>query len=288
MAARTVRLVDGEREFLLHRAEWPREDVILTNLDAPAPAVRAATQDRTDADGTDDATTHHGARAVSVELTLLDDPMRLVDELNAFLHPRSRPYLIMDDEAWETPRRLRLRVDQFSAPLPRESHLFVTHQMQWQAPDGVWEAVDPFEFEVSAETTEQVGRIYPFVLPRTYPGAQPTGRVELFNPGSAPSDYKVRLYGPCNGPRFTDDESGATIAFTEELSLQVGEYVEVDTRDRTVFAMSDPDASRLGYLDFELSSWWQLQPGQNVLRYNPLSGVDVGCAAAGAFRPRWL
>ena len=195
MAARTVRLVDGEREFLLHRAEWPREDVILTSLDAPSPSVRASVQDRPDADGTDDTTRRHGARAVSAEVVLLDQPAQLVDELNRFLHPASRPYLVVDDEEWGE-RRLRLRCEQFSAPLPRESHLFVRHQMQWQAPDGVWEAAAPFEFEVSAETTEQVGRTYPFVLPRTYPGAQPTGRVELWNPGGAPSDYTVRLYGP--------------------------------------------------------------------------------------------
>lgn len=288
MAARTVRLVDAEREFLLHRAEWPREDVILTSLDAPSPGVRAAVVDRTDADGTDDSTAHHGARAVSVEVALLDEPMRLVDELNAFLHPRSRPYLVVDDEAWESPRRLRLRVDQFSSPLPRESHLFVKHQMQWQAPDGVWEADSAVEVGVNAVGGTTKGVSFPTGFPWVFEATAGVGQVLHTNPGTTWSDQVVRLYGPCVGPRWSNDATGETIAFTEELVLPLGEYVEVNTRDRTAYYLSDPNADRLGMMNFDLSTWWRVPPGESKLRYHPVSSVDAGCVAVVSYRPTWL
>lgn len=287
MAARTVRLVDGDREFLLYRAVWPREDVILTKLDAPSPAVRAATEARTDADGVDDSTSRHGARAVSVELQLLDRPMQLVDELNGFMHPSARPYLVIDDEDWGE-RRLRLRADQFSAPLPRESHVFVTHQLQWQAPDGVWEAVEPVEVGVNAVGGTTRGVSFPAGFPWVFEATAGVGQVLHTNPGGAMSDQVVRLYGPCVGPRWSNDTTGEQIAFTEDLVIPLGEYVEVNTRDRTAYYLSDPNADRLGMMDFDLSTWWQVPPGESKLRYHPIAGVDAGCSAVMAYRPTWL
>lgn len=287
MVAHSVSLVDGEREFLLHRAVPPRRDVILTSLDAPSPGVRAATQDRPDTDGTDDSTRRHSGRAVSAEVVLLDEPARLVDELNAFLHPAARPYLVIDDEEWGV-RRLRLRCDQFSAPLPRESHLFVNHQMQWQAPDGVWEAADPVEVGVNAAGGTTAGISFPTGFPWVFQATAGVGQVLHTNPGSTWSDQAVRLYGPCVGPRWSNDATGEMIAFSEDLVVPLGEYVEVNTRDRTAYYLSDPNADRLGYLDFDLSTWWRVPPGDSQLRYHPTAEVDAGCMAVMSYRPAWL
>jgi hypothetical protein len=98
----------------------------------------------------------------------------------------------------------------------------------------------------------------------------------------------VRLYGPCAGPRYTNDLTGERLEFSEDLVISAGEYLELDTRERTALYMSDPDASRLHLMNFEVSTWWRLAPGVNRLRYNPISGVEVGSQAYITYHPAWL
>lgn len=284
MAVTAMRLVDGAREMLLHR----RTDLFVTSLDVPFPAVREVSEDRADDDGTRDATSRHGARAVSLELRAVDSPAALVDELVGFCHPSARPYLHLVDDEWGAERRLRLRVDQQSAPMPRTSHLVRDIQAQWVAPDGIWEQTEPLTVVINADTGTLAGRTYPLRTPRTYPMTLPAGAYDHTNPGNTWQHYTARLYGPCNGPRLISDTVGETIAFSSALSIPAGEYVEVDTRDRSALYLSQTGASRLDLVDFATTSWWRLAPGRNQLRYQPISGVQAGCAAVIDYHPAWL
>jgi hypothetical protein len=281
----SVRLVDGPREMALSG----RSDLRLQSLDVPFPAVRAVTEDRTDDDGTRDSTMRHGPRAVSVQLRLTEGLASLTDELNGFLHPSARPYLHVTDDEWAGERRLRLRVDQQSAPMSVDLYPFARDvQAQWVVPDGVWEAAEPVEFVVNADTGTLTGRTYPLSFPRTYPTTMAAGALDHVNPGSTWQHFTARLYGPCNGPRLTNDTTGLSLVFTEDLALPAGDYLEVDTRDRTAYYLSQAGASRLGFVDFAASTWWRLAAGVNRLRYHPVSGVDAGCAAVIEYRPAWL
>lgn len=288
MTAESVRLVDGARELELHRAIWPRPDLILTNLDVPSPAIRSVVTDRVDDDGTEDSTTLYGARAVSVELRVLDRPAALVEEINAFLRPSARPYLYLADDEWPQERRLRLRVDQFSAPMPTTSHIFREVQLQWQAPDGVWEGAEPITAEVRAQVDDADGLTFPAEAPWTFPATSPPGISAHDNPGTEAAHQVVRLYGPCIGPRWTCDTTGESLIFHDSLVLGLGEFVEVDTRARTVLANGEPDASRLHHLDFAASSWWRIPPGESVLRFHPVRSAEAGSAALATYRPLWL
>lgn len=288
MTIRRLSLVDGSRELVLHDMAAPRLDIIFTTLDVPFPAVRTVSEDRTDTDGADDHTSGHGARSVSVGLRVFDTPAQLVDEINGYLHPRMRPWLVVDESEWTAPRRLRLRVDQFSSPIPNYGFVLRDVQLQWQAPDGVWEAASATEFVVAADTGLVGGRVYDFEPPRSYPTTAPSGRVEHLNVGNTWQHQTVKLYGPCVGPRYTNDITGETLAFTSDLVIPAGEYLEVDTQNRTAFYLSDPDASRLNYIDFENSTWWRLSPGLNRVRYHPISGVEIGSAAVVTYHPAWL
>jgi hypothetical protein len=283
-----VRLVEGDQQLvLLDRAAF-RLDLILTSLEAPSPEVREVAESRTDDDGEDDVTTLHGARAVSATVELRDTADALVDELNGWMHPRRRPYLVVVNDEWAQERRLRLRSTQFSSPITSSQLRRRTEQLQWKAPDGVWEAVDDVLAVVNADGGQAAGRVYPEVYPRSYPATVSVGGSNVVNPGKAWSHQRVLLYGPAVGPRWSNDLTGETLTFTEELAIPAGEYLEIDTASRTANYMSDPSLSRLHLLDFEVSTWWRMAPGLNRVRYHPSAGTGVGSVAHAHYRPTWL
>lgn len=287
MRLTSVKLVDGSREMVL----LPRmaDGVRLTGLSAPFPDVREVTEDRTDDDGTRDTTSLFGARAVSVELLVTKAPRSIEDELSRFMHPRSRPYLVVADEGWPGPRRLRLRSAGMDAPLEVDLPQRMRRiQAQWRAPDGVWEAAEETGETVSADLDVTDGRTYPKTYPWAYPATLAAGATLITNPGSVPAHFAARLYGPCSGPRLVNETTGEQIYFRTALTLAAGEYVEIDTRERTALAMSRADASRLTYLDFEESSWWRIEPGENKIRYAPRANAAAGAAAVITYRAAWL
>ena len=290
MSLTSVRLTLGDVEVsLFDAADRFRRDLILQKMTFGSPAVRESVTPRTDADGVHDVTARHGARSVAIELKVFDTPAALVDQLNRLLHPRSRPHLVVDDDEWSGgPRRMMLRSDQWTSPLELTSDYVRDVALTWTAPSGVWEAASPTEVTVIATAEAQSGVRFPIKFPLVFSGTTGTGQTIVVNPGTSWSDQVVRLYGPCVGPRWHNDTTGEVLAFTDALVIPAGEYVELNTRDRTAYYLSDPNADRLGLLDFESSTWWQIPPGESTLRYAPISGVDAGCVAALSFRPAHL
>lgn len=279
-----LKLVEGSSEMEL----YDRDDLRVTGLNIPFPEVRAVAEDRTDADGQDDSTAHFGARAVGITLRLLEQSSAVLDELAAYLHPRSRPYLVVADDDWAADRRLRLRTAQFGSPVDIPLYPYARDvQAQWVAPDGAWEDVVETEFTATADSGTLVGRTYPLITPRTYPATAAAGLTNHVNPGTW-AHYKVKLYGPCVGPRWSNETTGETYRFTSSLVVAAGDYIEIDTKERTALYVSDPDASRLNFLDYAVSTWWQLAPGMNAVRYHPISGVGAGAIAVVTYRPTRL
>jgi hypothetical protein len=280
----SVRLVDGTREMVL----LPREGLRLQGHDVPMPAVREVTEERTDDDGEDDTTELHGATSCSLELFATQTPAAFEEELGRFLHPRSRPYLVCADDEWPQERRLRLRVSQFGGPrgvdLPRTTRRI---QAQWKVPDGIWESADLVEETVNADVTDTSGRTYPRSYPYAYPTTTATGASQISNVGGTPVHHVTRMYGPCVAPSLRNETLDEEITFTRDLELGVGEYVEIDTRNRTAFFASNTSLSRLSDLDFTVTSWWQIEPGDQQVRYAPES-VSGAAAAVITFRPAWL
>lgn len=281
-----MRLVLDSEEMSL----WDRDDLWVTSFEVAHPEVREAVADRTDTDGTDDTTAFHGSAAVSLALRLQGGTdSSVLDELKRFMHPRSRPLLVVADDEWDVERRLRLRINQGSSPFQMPMYPVARDvQMQWVAPDGAWESSAELEVVIAADGGALAGRTYALAPPRTYPATMPAGAVLVVNPGNTWQHQKAKLYGPCAGPRYTCEDTGETLSFTEDLVLAAGEYVEIDTAARTALLNSDPDASRLNYLDFGASTWWRLPPGTSSVRYHPISGVDAGCVAIATYRPAWL
>lgn len=283
----SVRLVDGLREMPI----YPREGIEPQSLEVGFPDIREVVEGRTDDDGEDDNTLLFGARAVSLDMVVYEDPYQigvLLDELKSFLHPRTRPYLYVADDGWGQERRVRLRVTQFGEPYTGYiSSVQRTVQAQWKAPDGVWESADVTEVTVRADVVSTVGISFPASFPLQFAATQASGASELTNEGGVPAHFTARLYGPCTGPRLVNETTGELIAFTSSLTLAPGEYVEVNTRDRTAFLLSMASQSRLNSLDFSVTSWWRVEPGQQQVRYAPLDASD-GAAAVIEYRASWL
>lgn len=284
----SVKLVDGSRQMLL----LPRQDqgVFLQSLDAPSPETREVAEERTDDDGTRDSTTLFGARACSIELLVTRDPRAVEYEVSTFLNPRSRPYLVVEDDGWAQARRLRLRVDQWSAPLGLDLARVDARQItaSWKAPDGIWEATDEASVTIGADiATDAGGMAFPMAFPMSFAPTMATGATTMTSLGAVPSHFTARLYGPCRGPRLLNQTTGEQIAFVSSLTLAAGQYIEIDTRERSAFAQSNAAASRLSSIDFTATSWWRLEPGDNAVRYVP-SDADAGAQAVITYRPAWI
>jgi hypothetical protein len=285
MTITAVSLQDGSREMVLA----PRPDIRVQELDAPFPAVREEVDEATDDDGTDDVTEFFGARAVSVKLLVLSGPRAVEDELARFSHPRTRPYLVVTDDEWDAPRRLQLRVDQQSKPVgvdlaPSQRSI----QAQWKAPTGVWEAADEAAETVNADLVgDPVGLSFPVTLPASFAATMSTGASTLTSLGAVPAHFVAQIYGPCTGPRLVNETTGEEITFTSALTLGAGEYVEVDTRERSAVMNSIASSSVLGQVDFTVTSWWRVEPGDQQIRYAP-AGASSGAVAVINYRPAWL
>lgn len=284
MAITGVRLVDGSREMTL----IPNDFITVTSLDVPMPDIRAVAEPRADDDGERDSTRLHGARAVTLEMDLYVTPAALVDELKSFLHPRSRPYLHVVDDEWSGERRLLLRVDQQSDPIEEGADdVLRTVQVQWRAPGGLWELTEVESVTINADTGATEGFSFPIVFPLSMVATEAAGLTIVSNDGGAPSHFIARLYGPCSGPSLINETTGVELTFTTELDLAAGEYVEIDTRERTAYLLSDTSQSRLRFLDFTVSTWWLLEAGDQSVRYAP-DDADAGSAAVIEYRPNWL
>lgn len=287
----SARLVDGDNEMVL----LPNPDIDITALNLGFPAVRAVTESRTDDDGEDDTTELFGARAVSMNLTLYNTPAALVDQLRAFLSPRARPYLYLIDSEWSGERRWRLRVDQSADPITEGADDILREvQLQWSAPDGVWEATDLSTVNIAAESTTASGLGFPISYPIAWPSTAAAGVTQIDTASTIPLHWVARMYGPCDGPRLTNATTGQQLAFqavaatTNGLSVAAGEYIEVDSRARSAYYLSDAGASRLSALDFANSDWWQLAAGINLVRFNPVLVLGPGCSAVIEYRPAGL
>lgn len=271
----------------------PNDAVRTATLEFTA-TVREASEDRAAADGALDTTQWLGAGAVTVELAAVDTVADVMDSLAAFLVPWSRPYLVVTDGEWATPRQVRLRFGSHAHPYEMPGYRAV--QLAWTAPDGVWEDTAAQAFTVAAgvadvtglAVTSAAGVAVTSSLGVRMPASQAAGSSSVLVSGTARPRWVAKLYGPCTGPKLTRDDTGQSLNFTDALVIAAGDYLELDSAAKSADYLSDPDASRLKYLDFTTSEWFPLDSGVNRLRYHATSGVAPGTVAQLTVRPVWM
>jgi hypothetical protein len=265
-----------------------------------APAVRVSAADRLGEDGQVDSTEFLSAGSVSLNLSFYTGSRDLIDEVTSYCVPWARPYLVITDDEWQTSRQVMLRTDTYQTPIERGRGLIRECQFSWSAPRGVWEDQSPQVTIIAASAGDTLGVAADAAkgVVVTSAGvramaAEAPGVSQVFIRGNTRPRWRAKMYGPATGPKLSRDDIGAGIEFRDDLVLSSGEYVELDRAGKTALAMSEPGASRLGFIDFTRSAWFPLDPAgpgnlPNLLRYHASSGTGPGSILELTVWPVWM
>ena len=135
----------------------------------------------------------------------------------------------------------------------------------------------------AGEGAGETGRGYSRQYPINYGGATVSGQMFVENQGNTTTYPLVTVYGPGLNPVITNFTTGQSVHLT--YNIGVGEYLVIDMLNRTVLLNST--ASRYSAVDFFLSAWWGLEPGQNDLRIT-YSSFSTGAGLVVQWRDAWL
>lgn len=258
-------------------------------LDLGDAATRAVVQDAPDADGTIDTTQFVGARVVAMSVQLIPKFSGVSKELmrrrlRAFTHPRLRPILYMQLDG-QAEQLIRLRRSTWSNLIQNPSYAPVA--LQFVAPDGIIESAELHTANANASATGlEGGFTFDLSFDLTFTGGVVIGETSVVNAGDADAYPLIRLYGLCTEPTIVNETTGQTLAFVG-LTINAGDFVEIDTRAKTVRYNGDPANSQYNKFDFANSEWWTLQPGTNVIRFAPLTSSFPSNAEIN-WRDAWL
>jgi hypothetical protein len=251
-------------------------DIIVQGVDFGFPEARGVTQVRPGADGEDDLTEHHGAKAITITAVLYPTTRATPATwrlLRSWLHPRLRPRLVWREvgaeECWTT-----LRFDQAAAPwgVDDSSGAFNV-QVGWRAPDGVDYSTETFTAELDPADPVETGVAVPVVMPMRFVGSRSRGAQTIHVAGSAPAWPLVRLFGGCTSISVTHVGQGRTIRYG--ASLADGEFAEVDMLRRTVQLNAEVARDFNRRPSLTARRWFHLDPGDNEIR------VDAGTPGPG-------
>lgn len=115
------------------------------------------------------------------------------------------------------------------------------------------------------------GLEFPLTFPMTFGGAATGGVVTVENAGTFTAPWVAVINGPVVDPFLENTATGEIVRLTG--TLDAGDYLVVDSDARTV--LLNGTASRYSWVS-PGSTWWQLEPGANSVRYGATSGSGTG------------
>lgn len=266
----------------------PFAGFVIQSIDLGDAVTREVVEGAPDADGTDDTTTLIGARVITVAVKLVPPSGSTKEEmrqrLRAFTSPRLRPhmYLSLDGGAEQ---RIQLRRSQWSNVVANPAYADVV--VQWVAPLGILESAELHEQVVFASgdaTGEGVDFDWSFDL--SFGASSPVGSATVTNAGTADAYPLLRVYGPCTDPSIQNVTQDKAIVF-DGLTVLAGEFVEIDTRAKTIYYQGTAADSRYDDLDFPSSAWWTLGPGDNEVVFEPAT-FSPPAQCQFVYRDAWL
>lgn len=269
---------------------------MVRELDLGFPVPRTVVAPRINASGTSDRTALHAERAVVMSVDCFvpagDGLSRRVvtERLRAYAAPGRRPVFSWSEDDGAQ-RRVVLRADSLTWPLARFGADVATG-LSFVAPSGLLEDYAATTVVVGAVPAATGGRRYPVRYPRVYlsaaaAGIDGAGLVVNGDAWNAPTDHVTRLYGPCTGPRLVNVTTGQEISLPG-LVLGAQQWAQVDTSAATIRLNDRAAESLYGWQQWGVSSFFQLAPGANFLRFAPQSYDDERARAEIVFRPATL
>jgi hypothetical protein len=244
----------------------------ILNIDLGDSATRESVQDAPNADGTLDYTGYLGARIITVSMELVEfsqDLFTMQKRIAGFLRPRvpTKFFFKLTDTA--PVLYADVRRSSWSSPLDNQ---YITHPvLQWVAPKGVFETEDVTITTINpAGTGTEIGRTYDRTYDRVYPASPVLGSGIVTNKGNVEAYPLLRVYGPCTDPAIYQDTQGYYMSFVG-LTINAGEFLEIDTRNKTIRYLGLPSDSRYDRWDPAVSHWFTLDPDVNQIRFIPLT-----------------
>lgn len=109
------------------------------------------------------------------------------------------------------------------------------------------------------------GLVFPLVFPLVFtgPAATPSG-ITVTNQGDAPAWPRLLLHGELVNPVVWNVSTGQRLAL--HTTIFDGETVTLDGRARTAAVDGPSGGNRYHTIDRSVSDWWQLHPGDNLIR----------------------
>lgn len=250
---------------------------VISKVDLGTPAVREVLTSQPGQDGEDDQTLYFGSRSVQLTGTLfssaLGSRVKSLDAIAPFLAPGARPTLTYKFDSDVAERNLDMRVLQFTEPVTGPIGIAISYQ--WKCTNPIAYASTTQEVDLSISAASSAGRTYAKTFPFTYPaGSRGTGTSTVTNGGTYAAYPTLRIFGPCENPLVQwYDALGNALPTAVKLTIVIanGDYVEINTKNRTVTLNGDPGANRYSNLDFSTTQWGALVPGANYLRCTAFS-----------------
>lgn len=257
---------DGSTLNLMDRVT---NGIAIAQIDLGRPEVREVLEVHPNADGAIDYTVLVGPRVISMTGSAfpcgVGSRQAALAQFMRFARPNRRQQLVyqFDDDA--TIRSLTMRVTDWTAPITTPG---------LTAFSVAWKAADPIAYSVAGSTVSVppggnfTGRTYPLSFNRSYPASYGgAGVVTVTNHGDYLTWPLVRMFGPLTNPSLTWQDGSGQLVFAG-ISVLAGDWLEIDTKAKTVTLDGDSGANRYSFLDFTQTVWAPLQPGDNLLRFS--------------------
>lgn len=123
---------------------------------------------------------------------------------------------------------------------------------------------------------------FPFDFPVNFGDAGSSGTANVTNAGDTDAYPVVRVYGAIAAPVLRNQTTGKYVSLPG-LTLNAGDYAEIDMRGETIVLNGSQSFSLIGSLDVAASSFWSLAPGVNVISLSG-SSPDANAKARVIFR----
>lgn len=276
-----ARLVDLAGTELLRFGPDPLR---LQRLTLGYPDIRASATARPGRDGEYDTTAYHGASAITLELAVQDNGVVgrdvWVARIRGYLAPGLRSWLYVASTDWPVERRILVRGDQ--APVVFDAPGTQKIQVGLRAPDGVMESTVEQSLVLYPTTGAQGGITFPVTFPVSFAAGNVPNAANVTNGGTVEALPYVDIYGYCTNPIIRNLTTGEQFGFVG-LTVQAGDFIRVDMRERVTLLTNDRGQSRYSLVDFTTSDWWGLKPGTSLVAFIP-GTPGMGCQAVLYFR----